>query len=225
MIVSSILVAFGLDSWWAGMEQERALTNELSTVLEEMRRNRAHLEEWQAAHQRIADSVDEVMLIRSDAANGHMMTVSDTLLAGTTLMPTTNPSSGGVRMLTNSGRLALVENRELRVALSGWDDLVADVTEDEASGYQWTVDYILAWTQTEWSATTFETNRRLNTHFWMNRRSGHALPQSHSEVPLTDPYRNLLSNKRAFAENSVREIADLLTVVDQIVGWIEREVG
>ena len=163
MIVSSILVAFGLDSWWAGLEQERGLIDELTTVLEEMSRNRQHLEEWRTVHQRIADSVEEVMLLRSDAANGHMTVLSDTLLAGTTLMATTNPSSGGVRMLTNSGRLALIEHRDLRVALAGWDDFVADVTEDEAAGYSWTVDYLLAWVQTHWATATYETNRNLST--------------------------------------------------------------
>ena len=225
MIVSSLLVAFGLDSWWAGLEQDRALLDELTTVLEEMGHNREHLEEWRAVHQRIADSVEEVMLLRSNAANGHMVAVSDTLLAGTTLMPTTNPSSGGVRMLTNSGRLALIENRELRVALAGWDDFVADVAEDEAAGYRWTLDHLLAWAQLNWAAATYETNRRLNTHFWLNRESGQALPQSDSEVQLTDLYRNFLSNKRAFAENSVREVSNLLEVVDQIIGWIEYEFG
>ena len=139
-------------------------------------------------------------------------------------MATSNPSSGGVRMLTNSGRLALIENRELRVALSGWDDFVLDVSEDEIAGYNWTVEHLVNWTINNWSTEAVATNRSLNTYFWLNRESGEALPYSESEIPLADAFRNLLRIKKSFADNSMREISDLLRIVSQVIGWIENEL-
>lgn len=225
VIIVSILIAFGLDSWWADVEERRSLEDQLSTVLEEMERNRQHLREWMEIHARIGTSVDAILAIPSASENGPVMAVADSLLAGALLVATTNPSSGGVRMLTNSGRLALVENRHLRVALSGWDDFVADVAEDEAAGYSWSADNLYASAQANWTTETWQANRRLNTHFWRNRLSGEVLPGGESEIPLTDAFLNLLTTKRAFAENSMREIEDLLGIVEQIIGWIEEEIG
>ncbi|MDE3002597.1 MAG: hypothetical protein OXU39_01430 [Gemmatimonadota bacterium] len=224
VIVSSILIAFGLDAWGSSRAENRAFVDELTTVLEEMNRNKKHLEDWRAIHQRIADSIEELLIIPSSATNGHMALASDTLLLGATLMATSNPSSGGVRMLTNSGRLALIENRELRVALSGWDDFVLDVSEDEIAGYNWTVEHLVNWTINNWSTEAVATNRSLNTYFWLNRESGEALPYSESEIPLADAFRNLLRIKKSFADNSMREISDLLRIVSQVIGWIENEL-
>ena len=224
VIVFSILAAFALDSWWEGAGERRVLELELTSIREEMLANHEHLSIWRDVHARIVSSVDAVLAVADTNSEIGEAAVYDSLLAGTSLTPTTNPSSGAVQLVINSGRLALLESIELRLALSGWEDAVKDVSEDETAAYAYQIEHGLAWMQANWSSEVYQRNRSINSLLWRSFGEGEALPNTESVIPLPDAYRNLLNTRRSFADASVLEIGNLMERVERILALLEQEL-
>ena len=131
VVLVSILAAFFLEGWRDDREAAQALADELGSLRTEIERNR----DLVAAHLEI--------LTRIDAGGSALLEVLDASSAASVLVPDTlawlqfgydpsiNPSLGAVEALISSGRLAQIDNPELRLALAGLQDLFGDAMEDE----------------------------------------------------------------------------------------------
>ncbi len=224
VIVFSILSAFALDSVWAQRTERRALQLELGSVREEMEGNREHLANWLLLHRRISSSIDELLALLSAGKDGTQILVPDTLLLGARIGPTVNPSAGALRVLISSGRLALVEDIELRLALAGWEDALADVSEGEEVGYGMLVDDILPYLSHSLPPDEFDALNRLNSYFWTDPFRGEALPVRMIPVPWSADLRNLLSMRRSFADVAIIELAAFLASVDRTLELLTRSL-
>lgn len=132
MILLSILAAFFLEGWRADRELAGELREELASVQTELERNQALVEAEIVALDRQISGLNALVSIL-DSANGvTRVSVPDTLAwLATGWNLSLNPSLGAVRALIASGRLAQVDNPELRLGLAGLDEAFADVLEEE----------------------------------------------------------------------------------------------
>ncbi len=124
VIVGSILLAFGIDAWWEGV-QERGEEQEILTGL------RAHFEDVQAR----LDLWVGIGLVGEDLAaralrnsqerlsNGAL----DSLMSSFWAVNVIDRGGGPLDALLASGRLELIEDRRLREQLARWPDRMEDL--------------------------------------------------------------------------------------------------
>ena len=131
IIVVSILLAFWIDAWW-GERQTRAEEGEaISQLVADFRTNAERLTIIRSVHEAALDAAYEILARagmggqpQSDATTAELVYVS--LRAWTY-----DPVLGGTNSLIQSGRLGILSNSALRVAIAGWPDIVADLSGDE----------------------------------------------------------------------------------------------
>ncbi|NNF12047.1 MAG: hypothetical protein HKN72_02420 [Gemmatimonadetes bacterium] len=131
VIVVSILLAFGIDAWW-GQHQDRVAEGEaIDQLAEDFRANGLRLDTLRETHEAALDAAYEILARagmggqpKSTARTGEVVYVS--LRAWSY-----DPVLGGINSLIQSGRLGLLRNDSLRVAIAGWPDIVGDLSGDE----------------------------------------------------------------------------------------------
>lgn len=131
VIVISILLAFGIDAWW-GQYQDRADEREAIAQLEvDFEANLLRLDTVRGVHEAALDAAYE-FLARAGVGGPPASAASTAELVYVSLRAWTyDPVLGGINSLIQSGRLGLLRNDSLRVAVAGWPDLVEDLTGDE----------------------------------------------------------------------------------------------
>lgn len=130
VIVASILLAFGIDAWWASRQEAQRTHTILIGLREEFAEQRAAL---------VADLDRE--LVRKKRLEGLFQAIAsgtqlapgtvDTLLFDVTYAPTFDPGSGRLHALIASGEVGMIRNPELRDHLSGWQGMVDEVRDNQ----------------------------------------------------------------------------------------------
>lgn len=132
VIVASILLAFGIDAWWADRqdtERGRAL---LGSVREEFVQHRTTLASDLEATMERKHNIER--LFQAMGSGTHMApTTMDTMLYSLTYSPTFDPGSGPLHAMIASGQLGLVRNTQLRDRLSSWQGMVDEVRDNQVA--------------------------------------------------------------------------------------------
>ncbi len=127
VIVVGVLVALAADAAWAQRQDRIREREALVDLLEEFRENRATLLadiETNRAAQRSGRAWGDVMRGATTASPDSAMA----LLVTAQLDARYDPRTGALRSLVDGGQLTLIENLELRRALAGWEDRVAEAS-------------------------------------------------------------------------------------------------
>jgi len=123
-IVVSILLAFGIQAWWEGRQQQTELRQLLLLLDTELTRNSRLLEASIAAHDEILAAIE--WTVREGSTSVHARP-SNPFAA----VEVFNPTTGALDALTSSGALGIMEDVELRVLITSLPGLVADLAEKE----------------------------------------------------------------------------------------------
>ena len=130
-IVVSILLAFAIDAWW----DRRAATVQAIAILQglqaDFRDSQAHLEQWLAGNRKIQSNTAVFLARVRSAHRNDLITVTEAMIGAPIGAPTYDPTTATLDAALSSGQIELIENRELREALSVWRQLMADTREDE----------------------------------------------------------------------------------------------
>ena len=130
VIILSILAAFGLDAWWGTIQERRVeatLKNELAVELfdakERIEQNIGYLESAGGAIRGILDlQGPQPKLIPEDSLVSLLVTATTTY--------TLDMPSSVVESVVTTDQLSIIQDPELRRALSRWPVLAADVLEN-----------------------------------------------------------------------------------------------
>jgi len=144
VIVSSILLAFSLDTWWDARGERGEEHVVLQNLAEEFTAAGDQLDVYIAFHRRIAGAARATLASVQEAleTGRRFVTVSDTMIALLYIPPTFNPRLGTLEGLLSSGRLGLLGDPELRQSLAGWAGLLAEGTEEEQKGVYHVFDHL-----------------------------------------------------------------------------------
>jgi hypothetical protein len=118
VIVSSILLAFGIDAWWETLGQRDDARSAVVALTADFGASRESLDSFRRSQERTIAAIDSV----SDLLRGRTgrVEVPAALLAWVVRTPSFSPPSGALDALLSSGRLALLEDPELERALAAW---------------------------------------------------------------------------------------------------------
>jgi hypothetical protein len=141
-IVVSILLAFGIDTWWDERQVEGDVRAQLASLRDELVATRTGLEEVLGSVEEHGARIDELVLILQAAGESGIM-VPNKLLGSAITWRTSDVSLSALESLRVSGGLGKIASPELRGGLAGLPALVNDVQEDELIGQQF-VESIMA---------------------------------------------------------------------------------
>ena len=129
-IVVSILLAFAIDAWW-DERRERAEEREvLESLRVEFETNRDEAASVISFHDRVIQSVAMLMELRQDQILALPAKEVEEFLGSLGSPRTFDAVRGSVDALISSGKLGILQNRELREALTTFVNIVDDSVED-----------------------------------------------------------------------------------------------
>ncbi len=147
-IIGSILLAFAIDAWWAEKQERIAEREELSRLYDEFASNRERLNEWVSADgfmHRIRASSLYVSKILQAAMKGGSQTVFvlDVQIADLVRSATFEAETPVYESLVRSGRIEIVENREIVTAIAIWERSLRNAAEIEQTRRQFVNNQLL----------------------------------------------------------------------------------
>ena len=133
VIVVSILIAFGLDTWWDDVKERREEHQTLLALQQEFISARDNVIFYQSLNQRVLNSTALIVEALDQALeSGELMTIiPDSALAITLIPPTTSVNLGTLSGLISSGRLGIIQNLDLRGQLGSWGVTLEELGEEE----------------------------------------------------------------------------------------------
>ena len=132
VIVGSILLAFGIEAWWARIESHRNALAELGTVFEEVHEARTQLQDVVRWRERERSAALSVQARLEGVSPDNPIALPDTLFAlsfGMKLV--TDAPTRATDAFITSGHIDEVEDFELRQALLSWTSSLTDLRDDE----------------------------------------------------------------------------------------------
>ena len=136
-IVTSILLAFGIDAWWDESQERAEERRVLIDLSAEFEVNRRLLQLAIEDHKRILANAERLLAVetRHDDSTTSGLSSAAALIFMT--HDTFHPKSGELDGLLASGKLDLISDVRLRALLAEWPRTVAEFTEEEKSIEEW----------------------------------------------------------------------------------------
>ena len=215
IIVASILLAFWIDAWWSERQTRADEREAIAQLTSDYQTNAQRLRDIRDTHEAALDAAYELLARagmggqpRSDATSGELVYL-------TLRSWTYDPALGGTHSLIQSGRLTILRNGRLRVALAGWPDIAADLIADEwlenRSTFEQTVPYLVAKGVMYYALRSAGRLRRLET-----------LPSSDLSGFASDPvFLDMLSWRINGLENVLDEFDIVEASIQQILELLE----
>ena len=221
VVVTSILIAFGVDALWEESKERRDLHNDLVNIMSELDENRARVVYHLDLAQRISTALD--VLYVAIKTGGPTPLVADTTAWLAHINPTLDASLGAIDALLASGRMAVVQNPELSRRLAGLRDRVEDAVEEQVQASDVYMDRVVP----ELDDFDHQATRHISDAFWSQERiPGRALEyRGQVAYPVSASLATASNLRQTLYFVSIGELRGLGDEFDLIEELIEAEVG
>lgn len=230
-VILSILLAFAIDAWWDGHQEDRRARDLMSGLLEEFQSTRPGLEERVALARRMAQGTGGLLALAQSRLSGGGVTVPDSLVIAALGAPTFEPVTNALDAALASGEIELIGNDGIRAALAHWRNGLADTREDELEVRRVTNEQLIPllgrWLDlgphleavVPWSGGDPYGPGRLIAGASRSQLDGHA------DLPTSTELASILALRRFWVEFSAADLESLLEVLDRSVGLLREELG
>ena len=215
VVVVSILLAFAIDAWWDGYQEDQREDRQLAAMRVEFSASSVAIDEVLEAIEQHAKGVDELMsLLKS--ANSDSVQVPGQLLGYAIGWRTSDVSTSTLDTLIASGDLNQLENENLRRDLAAFPAFLLNVTEDELMAMEFAEGTMASFMAREGLAEAAYSNRpRLD---WPG-----AL-ESATVIP-SDEFIGLLMARRVHFNFSLRQLPQIKAYLKDLIRQIDAELG
>ncbi len=132
LIVVSILLAFGIEAWWADYGESRDEVEALKYLREDFVETAQRLTSASEGHRRIFESSVRLLKMTGPTAPDQINKLTvDSLLMDLIGGPRVFPVTATLDALMGSGRLDIISSSELRRELAAWSAAMAELQETE----------------------------------------------------------------------------------------------
>ena len=222
VIVGSILLAFGIEAWWARIESHRNALAELGTVFEEVHEARTQLQDVVRWRERERSAALSVQARLEGVSPDNPIALPDTLFALSFGMKLgTDAPTRATDAFITSGHIDEVEDFELRQALLSWTSSLTDLRDDEVR-FGAVQDQLM---EDFYDRMVITVMGLLVPTFLAGPLAPVASPGDEvlAEYPIRA--RNFLAQWAGTLQLLSRESSALLGQADELIGLIERELS
>ena len=221
VIVASILAAFGLEAWW----DERRERAQEQVILQGLRTDflaaRAELADVLGLHEQIAHSVRTTLTALEEAAETGRtsVTIPDTAVFMAYIPPTTQLSLGTRDGLLQAGQLGILSDPELRSALSSWDHVLGEMTEEEIGGLNFVRDHLdpVLWSRVNVSAFRYAPDPS-------RAETPETLLSGTTELPVDNEILGVFAARWQILYHLLEEFPPVMDELDHIVALIDESL-
>lgn len=220
VIVASILLAFGIDAWWAERTERRAEREDLVRVRDELLADRSRLESFARSQAESASASLAVLRQIADLPTGAgTIEAPDSLLALLLRAPTFETQTPALDGLLGSGRVAIVRDIEVRAAIARYQRSLRNASgrQNEAGEFveqQLFPDFI---------------QRGDVGDLLLNARNAVQLaaidPTTATQLRVDTIFEALVSQRYVTAAHTQVNIEQVVRVLDDLVSAIDVSVG
>jgi len=221
IVVLGVVIGFQVTAWG----NERAAWAEEQVLLvglkAEFNQVVSDLQKQLGTHQRVENEISITLdeLTRANAAGIPTAIIADTTLAWAILPPTTQFSQGILKGMLAAGQLGLIRDQDLRTELAEWEEVMADVTEDEMASREIVIYHIdpALW-------------RRMNVRPIRNyslalRTGSPSEVEATSEVPADSELIGVFATRLHWQQHTIREFEGPQEAAEQILALINRSIN
>jgi hypothetical protein len=144
LIIISILVAFGIDAWWSAKQLAKEEQTVIAQLQSEFESNSVLLESMKQSHQSAVAAAERLLKLTGPEPGESIDygTVANDVYTVSGHF-TFDPRSEVLNGFLASGKLALISDSSLRVAVAGWPVLISDLKEDEKAAWDFTAGQLI----------------------------------------------------------------------------------
>ena len=215
VVVVSILLAFAIDAWWDGYQEDRREARQLVAMREEFSASSVAIDEVLEAIERHANGVDELMSLLKSAESDSVQ-VPGQLLGYAIGWRTSDVSTSTLDTLIASGDLNQIDNENLRRDLAGFPAFLLNVTEDELMAMEFAESTMASFMAREGLAEAAYSNRPGLD--WPNAS------ESATVVPSAE-FLGLLMARRVHFNFSLRQLPLVKTYLEDLIAQIDAALG
>ncbi len=214
VVVVSILLAFSIDAWWDGYQEDKRERKQLAAMREEFSASAVALEAIYESIEQHAAGVDELMLLLK-SAEAESIDVPGHLLGYAIGWRTSDVSTSTLDTLIASGDLNLLENEELRRELAGFPAFLLNLTEDELMAMQFAESVMVSFMAREGLAEAAYSNRP--SLDWPGA-------PEYVSVNASDELIGLLMARRVHFHFSLEQLPQVKAYLESLIGKIDAEL-
>ena len=135
IVTAGVLIALGLNQWISNRQVEAEEIRLLQAVREEFQENIARLDQQMAYRKAVSDSVSRLFAMSSEQTSRNSGSV-DALLGDLVWWSKAEFATGAAESIVSGGKLAIIQNAEIRDFLAGWRDKLNSVEDIEMQDYE-----------------------------------------------------------------------------------------
>jgi hypothetical protein len=132
IIVVSILIAFAIDAWWGERKDRIEEQRLLESLKVEFISNIRVLPDFIETHRMSAHYAKKFAKLLKSTPTGGSFNFNSAELAQIINHPSTDPQTGVIDIILQSGELRYITNPEIRGRLAAWPTYIIDATENES---------------------------------------------------------------------------------------------
>ena len=132
-VVASILLAFAIDAWWHERQERVEEQRVLADLEEEFLAIRGVLSAHASETRQGLEALENFLREFETGPSADAGAIVEATLLEMLNPQTSDVGNGTLEALLSSGRLDILEDRELRGQLAGWKGVISEVWDDQAS--------------------------------------------------------------------------------------------
>lgn len=220
IVVLGVVIGFQVTAWGnerasRAEEQEllRGLQAEFTEVVADLE---TQVDKHRGVERALATTLEA--LNQADRTGASTAAVADTTLAWANIASTTQFSQGLLSGMLATGRLGLIRDQQLRSALSEWEGVLADVTEDEMASRDLITNQFapILW-------------RRMDVQSFLRYRLllgtlSESEVGTTSAVPVDTETLGVLATRLYWQQHLIREFEGPQRAAERILGLIEQSL-
>lgn len=220
LIVASILLAFALDSWWDERKDREEEHEILLGLRDEFNHGRGLLVDRIDQHETDLRKMEALLAAMHEGrwVSGEFQI--DESLAAMVAPPTTDLGKGVLDALISSGRIELLQNRELRTRLSAWANVFGEVSDDEHMSRDFVFERVIPYMIEH--AVPISGPMGV---WWDEWTPVLASVADHPEDMARRQFRVMIEARLGFKFHTTGEYEDALAAVDGILEEIDRSLA
>jgi hypothetical protein len=219
-IVVSILLAFGIQAWWDGKQQQQELEDILRSLHDDFSQNLVIIDAASEGHKNIARAAEHLMKHTGadGIGNGRPEEVAQAIMAITD-RALLQPRRGSLDSILNSGRWESLDNVELRSELAEWPAILAHLNTRESQAIETVTDHL---EPRIWQLVPFRTISMSASQF---QHIGPSQFPTNYDVLLSDMiFESIVDERWWDSYSSLKIIEDLRESTTKILLLIEAEL-
>ncbi|MFG0252752.1 MAG: hypothetical protein ACF8NJ_07770 [Phycisphaerales bacterium JB038] len=215
-IVASILIAFAIDAWWAERNERIEEREAIEGLLTDFRETQRRTSELRAQLQESVDAAG-TLLAMADGGPGTSTAQTDSLIFLLVQRHALSTTEANLTALLESGRLRLIRNDSLRVALAGWGQVKARPATALDQDDRTVGDHLLPYL---WDTVSM---RAVDSAGGLQAFGAGSKPHDASRLLRDRKFENLVNERIALLTVALRGLASVDNHVETTLRLLEEE--